>query len=919
MAHGLRSHKPSVKSAMLGSQPVKSASMKKSSQSSGNERTRAGSSGPSNQGYQASISQRAVTNLHNETLSTTDADTGNDTEPEDNNDSPNSIGGNITNTGRTRNQLSRSRVDPAVQNSLVASILEAAAAQGRDVGSVVGARSNQPSEPTMSANKSPPVSTVATAPSPVLAVELPIIPTTHALASHLAAAAKSISTSIHIPQYNLDPSSSFAPEGSHFVGAMDSGVTAVRHEGVTVKSMDTSENTKGAFSQASSAFNNGTSCTLTFSAPFDSAASKGPCASNNKSFVSTNTEETTSPSMEVDMDAQNVSASQPNAPSLSHIVPSADTFGTPTMNFVNLGSKAGFMQSASGAFGPINATPALSAFSIHTNNQPSLLSNMAPQVNPLAAPTANFANPRLTCGSTQEQNTFDAFGSNFALQTRTGPLISLTAPVFAFVKPSSSIGTGQKNAFGAIESDNEFPNSSVSSSLQGNNFIAPINTPARQDSSSFGFDLASSLNAFGLSRQSTSVFDNASSAFQTNVPFPVSDTWNGGNGGHHLDRSAIDQLPNVLSGRPSEVSGWTESSAAASRPWSSNNTNTAHSSDGMNVNAGWNNGDSNPFAHPLSFDIRANGLFNNSYSQLSFPLDIGPTGRHAWTNSNSCSTNVPVSNNDVEMEIYDHDLYSVDIPGFCSPNNSNTAAWNDLVLLPFSEPNAPEAQIVPSIEDIVNDVEIEEVLSPLRQRSAPPPVELSFIDLDPQLDWVGDSSALSSPEIPSADVVVYDHLSTEIPSLFEDHSEEVVQYIPFPWLVNGRCEFRVYDTDNVKDQYAGEQVNDETEVKDQPGWEQPNDETDEIKYQPERVQTNETDVFEDQPDWEQRERFRTFLPRKPAGLPQEDAIDQSDSPSQYMHHQSRDTSCFRPLKKLATAMGWAVHRSISHRVECGCL
>ncbi|KAG6887977.1 hypothetical protein C0995_011260 [Termitomyces sp. Mi166 len=892
---------------MLGSQPSKN-----SNQLTRNGRVTANSVGPSNEGNQptnsnngqGSTSQPRMTNLHNESSgfsSTTIADAGDDTEPEDNNKSPNSNGRNKINTPGNRT-LSRSRpLDPVEQDQLMALILEAAEKEARGVKSVVGARPNQPSEPTTSASVSRPALTIPTAPSsPVITAEAPIISMAHELTLQLAAA----SASNAIPQNNFGASS--AAGGSHFAGAMDPNVVAARHEGVTVDSMVMSEDTRGTSAQASSAFPNETASAFASSAltngisaqvssaftnassiqtspafafngaqPFASAEPNGPgpfTSSNEPNlFFSTNTGETAASSVEVDMDIQDSSASQVNTSSLlSRISPPTDSFGAPTVNFVNPNSSSGSAPSVFGAFGPMSVLPASGAFS--------------------------------------------------SIQTNT----------FGFVNPGSSNKTGQGNTFGAIGSNNAFPALSAFSSLQSNNFFVPTNTFVNPNPFS-GFDSVNSSNAFGPARQTASAFgSNAFPGHQTNTPFfPVSNTWNGDNRGQRSNGLALDSLPNDLSGMSNGVSSPGSAfslKAAASPPRFSNNINSTstHSSSsyGLNSNADWKDR-KNTVTHPLNFDFSTSGFSSYNNAQFSFPSDANSTVPYAWT-TNSVGTLIP--DNDVEMEVYDppggfYGLEGIHVPisDLC-PSDLDTLAdvWNDLVIPPFSF-------------ELTSPV-------PFRQRSAPPPTELSSIDLDSQLDWIQDNPTLSSPESPSAAAVVYDNTPTVMPSLFEDDSEKVAQYVPFPWPTNGCYEFEVDEYDDFEDQSEGEQVNNETdEIGYQPEGEQTNDETetDEVEYQPEEVQMDdETDEIQDQPGWEQTidkadkteyqagweltNEFGFYPPFEPASPLPENAVDQTPSPFQPMHYHSRDTSCFRPFKKLANAMGWAVHRYIGHRVECDC-
>lgn len=178
-------------------------------------------------------------------------------------------------------------------------------------------------------------------------------------------------------------------------------------------------------------------------------------------------------------------------------------------------------------------------------------------------------------------------------------------------------------------------------------------------------------------------------------------------------------------------------------------------------------------------------------------------------------------------------------------------------------------------------------------------MELSSIDLDPQLAWVQDSSALSSPESPAAAAVVYDNFPTVMPSSY-DYSDEVVQYIPFPWPISGLLGSKTDEVDEIGDE--GEQMDDQVDEAVNQRW----------------IQTDENVETEDHFEQEQMDGCGFYPPPEPACPLSGVAIHQDDSPFQRIYHQSGDTSCFRPLKELATAMGRAVHHYIGHRVQLEC-
>ncbi|KAG6867574.1 hypothetical protein C0993_000987 [Termitomyces sp. T159_Od127] len=367
-------------------------------------------------------------------------------------------------------------------------------------------------------------------------------------------------------------------------------------------------------------------------------------------------------------------------------------------------------------------------------------------------------------------------------------------------------------------------------------------------------------------------------------------TWNGSS---NCSASFLDQSANALDGRSKNVStsSWSERpsscQAAASRPSFSNNPINVHSA----THESCNTHDGDPFAHISKFDFRGSGYFN--IDTWSSPSDANLADPY-----NSSLLSVHLASNDVEMESYDplSGRYGVEesqisASSFC-PSNHTT------------DPHASDNKIVATTSDEQKiiydtiDVEIEKdpSLLPFRQRLAPPPVELSSLDLDPQLDWVQDSSALSSPESPAA-AVIYDHFSMVIPSSFDD-SDENVQYIPFPWPISGRLVTRIDDeTDETKDD--GEKMDGRA---------------DEAKDQPQRVQTIRNEEIDDQSEWQQIRQLGFYPLPVPAYPFSGDEIRQTDS--SFQHRQSRDTSCFRPLKKLATAVGWAVHHCIGHRVQC---
>ncbi|KAG6875497.1 hypothetical protein C0992_003584 [Termitomyces sp. T32_za158] len=233
--------------------------------------------------------------------------------------------------------------------------------------------------------------------------------------------------------------------------------------------------------------------------------------------------------------------------------------------------------------------------------------------------------------------------------------------------------------------------------------------------------------------------------------------------------------------------------------------------------------------------------------------------------------------------------------------------WNGLVIHPLSlEPNLSDTKIVAATSDeqgaiyeaIDVETEMDPILIPFRRWLAPPPVDLSSIDLDPQLDWVQNSRALTSPESPVAAAVVYDNFPTVTHSS-SSNSDEIVRYIPFPWPNSGRLRSEVNETDETEDD--GEQMyNEADEAGDQPHW----------------VQSDENQEAEDQSEWEQMEGLEFNPPPEPDCLISGYAIPQTDSSFHHMHRQLRDDkSCFRPLKKLATVMGWAVHNYIGHRIR----
>ncbi|KAG6908049.1 hypothetical protein DXG01_006355 [Tephrocybe rancida] len=501
------------------------------------------------------------------------------------------------------------------------------------------------------------------------------------------------------------------------------------------------------------------------------------------------------------------------------------------------------------------------------NSGSSLLSRMGPPVSAFASSTPELAKPQPAVSS---------------LLSRMGPQVpSVTPPAANFVNPQPTVSSLLSRMGPQVPS----------SAPPAVNFVN-----LGSSSASSGYASTNSSNAFGSSNSTsnpslsyqTSGFPTRATSFVnpgTNNAFSGTSPLNAFSGlGQKYEAPAA---PNpILAEGPSNPAsyGWNGNSSSSSDGFASAflcNSPAVPSSNNVQSSAS-----TSRFTLPTDFSFAnspSNGSFGSNHNtSSSHPSNLNANSANQWT-SNIAS--VPVysadiqmtddDNSDIEMQVYDPPGGFYGIPGIpysMWDSDENADPWQNMVLPGFSfEPNPWDYEVPayfvgeqevpePVYEDIVVDVEQRvEITIPLRQRSERPAVEPSSVHLGPQIDWIKDSETLPSLESPMAASFIYDALPIT-PTLFQASIATATS----PSTNKKRC----------RDSEDEEAVQRRPEVK--------------------------------------RRKVATSIPTI-APHPLKRLIPPTSGKSRSVPRQSHAVSHLRPIRKLASAVGRAVNRFISHR------